>query len=200
MGSQPPKTKVVRCKKSIAQGKPVVIGMKVTESFTNVNEENPVWIPKEDDKSLGGHAMAVIGYNDSLGVFEEMNSWGNQWGDKGFFFISYKDFTKTAFQGIQLILPEEKLSPRKKQSLIARMEKAESEKETAAIREKQLVVQIEEAQKIVETESNPAAVNTAQEEVKEAKKELQKTIVKKQQANLEIQQTEDRFGGTGWRF
>ena len=38
--------------------------------------------------------MCVIGYDDnkSGGSFEVMNSWGEDWGDKGFFWIKYADF------------------------------------------------------------------------------------------------------------
>jgi hypothetical protein len=39
--------------------------------------------------------MTVVGYDDNRdgGAFKVMNSWGNDWGDKGFFFwIKYRDY------------------------------------------------------------------------------------------------------------
>ena len=38
--------------------------------------------------------MCLIGYDDKKGggSFQIMNSWGADWGDKGFFWIKYEDF------------------------------------------------------------------------------------------------------------
>jgi C1A family cysteine protease len=106
------KTTVMRTKRSIAEGKPVVVGMRIKESMKKLTKNNPVWKPSElaSDNLLGGHALCIIGYNDSLGVFEIMNSWGNLWGEQGYFYMNYKDYALYVFQGLQLILPEEKLS------------------------------------------------------------------------------------------
>jgi hypothetical protein len=40
--------------------------------------------------------MCVIGYDDNLegGAFQIMNSWGEDWGDRGFAWIPYADFMK----------------------------------------------------------------------------------------------------------
>ncbi len=40
--------------------------------------------------------MCVIGFDDNKGggAFEVMNSWGEDWGNNGFFWITYDDFTK----------------------------------------------------------------------------------------------------------
>lgn len=42
----------------------------------------------------GYHAMCIIGYDDhkgGSGAFQVMNSWGDDWGQNGFFWIKYKD-------------------------------------------------------------------------------------------------------------
>ena len=41
----------------------------------------------------GGHALCIIGYDDSKfgGAFEVMNSWGDDWGDDGYFWVKYSD-------------------------------------------------------------------------------------------------------------
>lgn len=59
-----------------------------------INAQNPLWIPKANDKTLGGHAMTVVGFNDTKygGAFEIMNSYGPDFGDDGFFWIKYNDF------------------------------------------------------------------------------------------------------------
>lgn len=40
-------------------------------------------------KSAGGHCVEIIGYNDSLGAWICKNSWGPNWGNKGYFMIGY---------------------------------------------------------------------------------------------------------------
>jgi len=92
-------------KQNLAQGAPVVIGMMVGGSFMSDMMGNPIWRPTQSDyymQGFGGHAMCVIGYDDDVegGAFEIMNSWGEDWGNKGTFFIAYDDFyhfTKEAY-------------------------------------------------------------------------------------------------------
>lgn len=83
-------------KQNIAQGAPVIIAMKVPESFYYVDDE--LWDPGSRDRRgmnrMGGHAMCAIGYDENKfgGAFEVMNSWGRNWGDDGVFWIKYDDF------------------------------------------------------------------------------------------------------------
>lgn len=102
------RTKVNRTRRSIAEGIPVVAGFKVPESFTRLKKENPIWKPSKSlsDPLIGGHAVTVVGYNDSTALFELMNSWGRTWGDDGFFYISYADFAHQSFGGIILLMNE----------------------------------------------------------------------------------------------
>tara|TARA_Y100001970_G_scaffold285555_1_gene405655 strand:- start:1625 stop:2590 length:966 start_codon:yes stop_codon:yes gene_type:complete len=44
---------------------------------------------KNSDNYIGGHAVAVIGYNDKHSYWICKNSWGRQWGEEGFFRIKY---------------------------------------------------------------------------------------------------------------
>ena len=90
-------------KQYLAQGCPVTIGMNVPPSFDRVGT---VWEPKSREydrpSRYGGHAMCVIGYDDAYqgGAFLIMNSWGNNWGDKGCTWVRYNDFkafTREAF-------------------------------------------------------------------------------------------------------
>lgn len=41
---------------------------------------------------LGRHAMVVVGYDDHRGAYRIINSWGRQWGDGGFAWVSYDQF------------------------------------------------------------------------------------------------------------
>ena len=74
---------------------PVLIGVYLTESFMKGTALGAgVWTPKAGEKFIGGHAMCVIGYdnNKNGGSFEVMNSYGQDYGDKGFVWIPYRDF------------------------------------------------------------------------------------------------------------
>ncbi len=96
--------KITAVKKSLSQNNPVIIGMNTPESFYTALGE---WTPTESSSlSYGGHAMCVIGYDDDKygGAFEIMNSWGTQWGNEGFIWISYEtfhDFVKYAYEMIE---------------------------------------------------------------------------------------------------
>lgn len=104
-----PSIKIQAVKKSIAEKKPVVIGMKCPPSFDFAKD---VWNPKEDPAgSYGGHAMCVVGYDDNMhgGAFEIQNSWGTNWGNKGYIWIRYNDFANFTRYGYEFVdLPEPK--------------------------------------------------------------------------------------------
>ena len=42
---------------------------------------------------IGGHAVMAVGYDDSKGAFIVRNSWGTDWGIKGYFYLPYWYFT-----------------------------------------------------------------------------------------------------------
>jgi len=95
------KEKISVVKKIIASGRPMPFGMGVTNSLMGVgggglSSTYPLWVPKPGEKNLGGHAMTLVGYSDSKfgGAFEVMNSYGDSFGDEGFFWIKYTDFIK----------------------------------------------------------------------------------------------------------
>ncbi|MDW7694616.1 C1 family peptidase [Flammeovirgaceae bacterium SG7u.111] len=93
--------KIQATKKGLSENYPIIIGMKCPPSFFKAKG---AWQPEEDPKgSFGGHAMCVIGYDDSKygGAFEIMNSWGTGWGNEGFIWVKYEDFanfTKYAYE------------------------------------------------------------------------------------------------------
>lgn len=84
-------------KENLAQGAPVVIGMMVGPSFMQGMMGQEVWEPQPGDDQMsgfGGHAMCVVGYDDSKfgGSFLIMNSWGPEWGRNGFGWVRYNHF------------------------------------------------------------------------------------------------------------
>ena len=79
----------------LAEGFPVVFGFTVYESFESeeVAKTGIVPMPKDTESVLGGHAVLCVGYDDSKKTFIVQNSWGTDWGDKGFFYMPYDYLT-----------------------------------------------------------------------------------------------------------
>lgn len=78
-------------KACLVEGYPAVIGMQVYESFESdaVATNGMVPFPSFGEQCLGGHAVCVAGYK-TIGREEYLivrNSWGSQWGDKGYCYI-----------------------------------------------------------------------------------------------------------------
>jgi len=73
----------------LSSGFPVVLGIACYQSIFNVTSANPVYNPPPNDVLVGGHAVLIIGYNDSTQLFKIRNSWGSAWADNGNFYISY---------------------------------------------------------------------------------------------------------------
>lgn len=86
------KQNLEQLKAAIIEGYPVVFGFQVYESFESpdVAKTGIMPIPKDNEKILGGHAVAVVGFDDSKKVFIVRNSWGETWGDKGYFYMPYE--------------------------------------------------------------------------------------------------------------
>jgi hypothetical protein len=88
-------------KKSLSEGKPVIIGMNTPDSFL---EARNVWQPRENPENYyGGHAMCVVGYDDDGGAFEILNSWGRKWGNGGFMWVPYRVFVDFVMESYEMI-------------------------------------------------------------------------------------------------
>jgi hypothetical protein len=86
---------------------PVMMGFNVydTRSYTlfeGLNTTSYTYNPLTKNgtlvsgaRLLGGHAVPIIGYDDTKGVFLCQNSWGTSWGNKGFFLLPYSVFRST---------------------------------------------------------------------------------------------------------
>lgn len=89
--------KIRKVKKAIVEKHPVVIDMDCYMSFS-LDYKKDLWegITRQDSLR-GGHALCVVGYDDNKygGAFEIMNSWGEEWGNKGFLWVTYADFCRT---------------------------------------------------------------------------------------------------------
>ena len=76
----------------LGQGFPFVIGVEVYESFFNAPGGN-VPLPGPNEAIAGGHAICVVGFDDSTQLFTFANSWGEGWGDGGYGTLPYAYLT-----------------------------------------------------------------------------------------------------------
>lgn len=83
---------ILTIKQCLNAGFPIVFGIDVYESFESevVTKTGIVPIPNTTtEEFLGGHAVTMYGYDETKRHFIVMNSWGNSWGDKGYFYLPY---------------------------------------------------------------------------------------------------------------
>lgn len=71
--------------KALNADHPVVFGTLITRDFQRISDRTPFGRPDKAD-SIGGHAMICVGYVG--GHFLIKNSWGRNWGSRGFCLIT----------------------------------------------------------------------------------------------------------------
>lgn len=82
-------------KGTLAGGDPVIIGMMLSESFEDLDKDIVYEAPGEKSEGYA-HAMVIVGYDDKNRAFKLYNSWGKDWADGGFGWVSYKTFADRA--------------------------------------------------------------------------------------------------------
>ncbi|MBF0356651.1 MAG: DUF4384 domain-containing protein [Alphaproteobacteria bacterium] len=76
-------------KGELAAGNPVVVAMMTPPNFDKFKGGT---IYDDAKRSEEAHAMAVVGYDDAKRAFRLINSWGTDWGDDGYAWVSYRAF------------------------------------------------------------------------------------------------------------
>ncbi|GAB4358219.1 MAG: hypothetical protein Fur0042_27670 [Cyanophyceae cyanobacterium] len=80
-------------KHCLAEGFPFVFGLRLFKSFDQARRNGRVPMPDPNTEagrtSHGNHAMLCVGYSDHNQCFIVRNSWGEDWGDRGYCYIPY---------------------------------------------------------------------------------------------------------------
>ncbi|MBD2108148.1 C1 family peptidase [Nodosilinea sp. FACHB-13] len=78
---------------TLAEGYPIAFALNTFESFDEATRnKGRVPQPKRSDnvrETHGWHAMLCVGYSDKDRFFIVRNSWGPEWGDRGYCYIPY---------------------------------------------------------------------------------------------------------------
>lgn len=76
----------------LASGWPYIFGFNVFESFesADVAKTGIVPMPGPGEKLIGGHAVCAVGADDTKQAWKCPNWWGEDWGDKGYFYLPYE--------------------------------------------------------------------------------------------------------------
>jgi hypothetical protein len=89
----------------LAAGFPIAFGTRCTQSFMDVPASGVVPLPRASESSEwkhGRHALLLCGYDDARRLFVIRNSWGADWGDRGYGYLPYewvlnREWTRSAW-------------------------------------------------------------------------------------------------------
>lgn len=83
-------------KECLVSGKCFILGIAVYHSFEseNVAKTGVVPMPAKDEQLLGYHAVTCVGYSNEQKHWIMLNSWGQNWGASGFFYLPYDYLTE----------------------------------------------------------------------------------------------------------
>ena len=87
-------------KRCMADGCLFVFGFTLYESFESMAVKKSGIMPIPDrkhEKKLGGHAVMAVGYDDRRSAVLVRNSWGLNWGIKGYFWMPYSLISDPGF-------------------------------------------------------------------------------------------------------
>ncbi len=92
-------------KQVLAWGYPIALGFVIFESLGEVAEDGVVAFPEVDREDfLGSHALLLVGYSDIDEVVIARNTWGSNWGDRGYCYLPYEYFRQPDLLGDAWIL------------------------------------------------------------------------------------------------
>jgi len=82
-------------KEVLVSGLPIVIGFTVYPSFESqtVDKTGIVPMPGHHEKTIGGHCVLLVGYDNTTSRFIIRNSWGTGWGMAGYGTMPYAYLT-----------------------------------------------------------------------------------------------------------
>lgn len=86
-------------KSVLAGGNLFTFGFTVYESFESqeLADTGVMPMPKPSEQVLGGHCVTAVGYDDTKSQFIIRNSWGDGWGEHGYFRMPYDFISRSVY-------------------------------------------------------------------------------------------------------
>lgn len=92
---------LTRIKTNLAAQLPAMFGFTVYSSIRQAGKDGKIPAPCPQEEIVGGHAIVAVGYDDNMkiknacgqetnGALLIRNSWGTEWGDKGYGWLPYE--------------------------------------------------------------------------------------------------------------
>ena len=103
----------------LASGHPAMFGFTVYNSIEQAEKTGKIPFPSSREKIEGGHAVAVVGYDDSIkinntygqkettGALLIRNSWGKGWGEEGYGWLPYDYILKGLAEDFWSVIKKE---------------------------------------------------------------------------------------------
>jgi C1A family cysteine protease len=108
-------------KNSLANNGPTVIGIACFREIFTVGSNGYIPYPANPNEIYGGHAICAVGYNDQTKLVKFKNSWGVEWGNKGYGLLPYSyinDFMWDSWVAVDLSVDTKTLRERAKDELV----------------------------------------------------------------------------------
>ena len=94
--------KIFEMRKALIRGNPILIEMQAGASFSDT-EPTRLWEPGRSTGNDQSFILLVVGFDENRQAFEVMSSWGSQWANNGYLWISYNDLANRSSNGYVMI-------------------------------------------------------------------------------------------------
>lgn len=114
-----PQVSLFQIKKYVAAGFPVGFGFSVYDSIEQADTNGRIPFPGSREGIEGGHAIMCVGFDDNIDVSNKKsggttkgallirNSWGTQWGDRGYGWLPYEYVIRELAEDFWVLLNSE---------------------------------------------------------------------------------------------